>query len=97
MMPKHIEETLACCGLAHRYTFDCPRAAPIPKILRTFAAIDPVMNDPTNFKVRYVTTGYHSIFFFDNEKCMTHLSDSLDTNSFHAQQRPRYAHTHTLS
>lgn len=68
MTPNHMKETLTRRGLANRYTFDRPTAAPIPKILRTFAAIDPIMNDPTNFKVRYVTTGYGSIFFFDDEK-----------------------------
>lgn len=74
MTPKHMKETLTRRGLAGRYTFDRPTAAPIPKILRSFSAIDPIMNDPVNFKVRYVTTGYGSIFFFDDEKCVSHLS-----------------------
>ena len=51
--PQKMKDNLTKQGIADRYIFDRPTAAPIPKILEEFAPIKHVMNDPVVFPPMY--------------------------------------------
>ena len=48
-----MKDNLTKQGIADRYMFDQPTAAPIPKILEEFTPIKHVINDPVVFPPMY--------------------------------------------
>ncbi|KAG6916804.1 hypothetical protein DXG01_005269 [Tephrocybe rancida] len=64
--PEKMKESLTHQKLDKKYTFDHPKALPVPKVLNTFAGIKTVFNDPTSFKTIYEKYGYGSILMFDD-------------------------------
>ncbi|KAF9492298.1 heme peroxidase [Pleurotus eryngii] len=66
--PEHMRQSLTRQGIAQKYTFDRPIAQPVPVILKTFAAIKGVWNDPSRFKIIYEKLGYGSMLLFDDAK-----------------------------
>ena len=71
--PETTKFNLTKLGIADKYDFNHPKAAPIPKVIDTIAAIRTVFKDPTNFKstnlsdFRLVTNGYGFFFSFDDK------------------------------
>ncbi|KAG5636744.1 hypothetical protein H0H81_007002 [Sphagnurus paluster] len=64
--PSKMKTSLTAQKLTAKYTFDRPKALPVPKILNTFTGIKEVWSDPTRFKVIYEIYGYGSILMFDD-------------------------------
>ncbi|PPQ95917.1 hypothetical protein CVT26_016140 [Gymnopilus dilepis] len=64
--PDHMKESLTRRGLEHKYTFDLPQAAPVPKLLHTLTGIRNAFNDPRRFKIMYEKYGYGSVLMFDD-------------------------------
>lgn len=64
-----MKESLTRQGIAARYTFGRPTAAPVPKVLNTFAAINHVFSSPAKFHTVYdmkgLGDGYGFILAFD--------------------------------
>lgn len=60
-----MQKSLTKQGIAQKYTFDRPIAQPVPIILKTFAAIKSVWNDPSRFKIIYEKLGYGCAYRFD--------------------------------
>ncbi|KAF4571708.1 hypothetical protein EYR40_008225 [Pleurotus pulmonarius] len=66
--PDHMQQSLTRQGIAQKYTFDRPITQPVPVVLKTFAAIKGVWNDPSRFKIIYEKLGYGSMLLFDDAK-----------------------------
>ncbi|KAL4262777.1 Heme peroxidase [Pleurotus pulmonarius] len=66
--PDHMQQSLTRQGIAQKYTFDRPITQPVPIVLKTFAAIKGVWNDPSRFKIIYEKLGYGSMLLFDDAK-----------------------------
>lgn len=65
--PDHMNQSLTRQGISEKYTFDRPIAQPVPVVLKTFAAIKAVWNDPSRFKVIYEKKGYGCMLSFCTE------------------------------
>lgn len=65
-----MKDSLTIQGLAARYKYDRPAAAPIPKVLNTFTGIKYVFNDPQRFHTIYelqgLGFGYGFMLSFDD-------------------------------
>jgi len=68
--PQKMEASLTVQNIVKRYTFTRPKAAPVPKVLNTFAGIKHVFDDPANFKTVYdmkgLGGGYGFMLVFDD-------------------------------
>ncbi|PPQ84052.1 hypothetical protein CVT26_013955, partial [Gymnopilus dilepis] len=64
--PDHMKQSLTRQGLQDKYTFDLPKALPVPKVLNTLTGIKTVFSDPHCYKVIYEKFGYGSMLMFDD-------------------------------
>ena len=61
-----MKQSLTRQGLQDKYTFDLPKALPVPKVLNTLTGIKTVFSDPHCYKVIYEKFGYGSMLMFDD-------------------------------
>lgn len=63
-----MEDSLTRQKIDKKYTFERPKALPVPKEIKTFTGIKAVFNDSSRFKVIYEIPGYGSPLVFDEAK-----------------------------